>query len=299
MFPHYFSWMSPTYHLFEVDTSGAVPPRRVSKLSRRNNRQSVMPPKSVGRRGGGRSVIVAATHPANVAASAARKAAGGGDGLAVSTRESPPRASKTAAIARIQAEAYAHTHAPVASVAPDSAETTPGVTVLVDGGVGRQIDPLARDPPIDDDSPVGESPLVEAGEGLGLAPTFPPLWNAWWCGSCRALHYVGDGGDLEGACIMCGDSRPVRNDTMLDPEEQVAQLKANPGLSYDTTLPGNTGPPPSAGPKTTGIAEDDLLASSPESSKPSKPDDDYDLTDLEVSKYPFSSGFIITWSATP
>ncbi len=30
--PPHFSWMPPTSHLFEVDTSGALPPRRVSKL---------------------------------------------------------------------------------------------------------------------------------------------------------------------------------------------------------------------------------------------------------------------------
>jgi hypothetical protein len=75
------------------------------------------------RRGGARSVAVSTTHPANVAAAAAKKAAGGGkthpanvaaaaakktagggNAIAVSTRESPPRASKIAAIAQIQAE---------------------------------------------------------------------------------------------------------------------------------------------------------------------------------------------------
>ena len=88
---------------------------------------------------------------------------------------------------------------------------------------------------------------------------------------------------------MCGDSRPVRNDTMLDPE-QVAEVRANPGLSYDTTLPGkNAGRPSNLfGQKTTGItSEDDLLASSPESSRSSEADDDCERTDLEVSKYPF------------
>ncbi len=66
-------------------------------------------------------------HPANVAA----RPPGGGNAIAVSTRESPPHASKIAAIAQIQAEAYAHRHAPIASVAPDSANTTPGVAVLM------------------------------------------------------------------------------------------------------------------------------------------------------------------------
>ena len=159
-----------------------------------------MPPKSLTRRGGARSVAVSATHPANVAA------------------------------ARIQAEAYAQMHAPVASVAPDSAKTMPGEAVLVDGGVACKLYPPACAPPCDD-SLGRKSPPVEAGEGLGLAPSFPPLWNAWWCGGCRALHSVGDGGALVGGCIMCGDARPVRNDVMLDPD-QVAHLKETPGLSY-------------------------------------------------------------------
>jgi hypothetical protein len=82
---------------------------------------------------------------------------------------------------------------------------------------------------------------------------------------------------------MCGDINPVRNDIMLDPDE-VAELRANPGLSYDTTLGGNAGTTTSFGRKTTGISEDNLLASSPSSFEA---DDDYERTDLEVSKYPF------------
>jgi hypothetical protein len=79
---------------------------------------------------------------------------------------------------------------------------------------------------------------------------------------------------------------------MLDPDE-VVELRANPGLSYDNTLRGNAGPTTSFGQKTTttsfgqkttGITEDDLLASSPSSFEA---DDDYERTDLEVSKYPF------------
>ena len=234
-----------------------------------------MPPKSLStRRGSARSVAVSTTHPANVAAAAAKKAAGGrGNAIAVSTRESPQHASKIAAIAQIQAEAYAHRHAPIASVAPDSANTTPGAVAVL---MARRDNPPACASPCGD-SPGGKSPLVEAGEGFGQVPSFPPLWNAWWCG----------GGELRGACIMCGDSRPVRNDTMLDPE-QVAEVRANPGLSYDTTLPGNAGRPSNSfGRKTTGISEDDLLASSPESSRSSEADDDCERTDLEVSKYPF------------
>jgi hypothetical protein len=53
------------------------------------------------------------------------------------------------------------------------------------------------------------------------------------------------------------------------------------------TLPPPQKKPPGRGWKTTGISEDDLLASSPKSSRSSEADDDYKRTDLEVSKYPF------------
>ena len=152
-----------------------------------------MPPKSLTWGGGARSVAVSTTHPANFAIATAKKAAGGrGNAIAVSTRESPPRASKIAAIAQIQAEAYAHRHAPIASVAPDSANTMPGAVAVL---MARRDDPPACASPCGD-SPGGEWPLVEAGEGFGQVPSFPPLWNAWWCGGCRSLHYVGDGGEL-------------------------------------------------------------------------------------------------------
>jgi hypothetical protein len=99
-------------------------------------------------------------------------------------------------------------------------------------------------------------------------------------GGFRSLHFVGDGGEVRGACIVCN---PVRNDIMLDPDE-VVEMQANPGLSYDTTLHGNAGPTTSSGQKTTGITEDNLFASSPSSFEA---DDDYERTDLELSKYPF------------
>ena len=64
--------------------------------------------------------------------------------------------------------------------------------------------------------------------------------------------------------------------------------EGKPWAVYDTTLPGNAGRPSNSfGRKTTGISEDDLLASSPESSRSSEADDDCERTDLEVSKYPF------------
>jgi hypothetical protein len=91
---------------------------------------------------------------------------------------------------------------------------------------------------------------------------------------------------LLGACVVCGDRRLVRNDVMLDPD-QVEQLKASPGLSYDTTPSGNIGPPPSLGPKMSGMTNDDLLATSPESMKSSEIDFLHDKTDLEGSKFSF------------
>ena len=219
---------------------------------------------------------------------------GGGMQLPSPLPNPPPRASKAAAIARIHADPYAKLRAPIASVAPDSTETTPGVmATIIFGRVAPQQDVAPACAPPRDGSPVEDSLSVEVGEGLGLLPSsFPPLWNAWWCGGCRSLHFVGDGGELKGACFVCGDINPVRNDIMLDPDE-VVELRANPGLSYDNTLRGNAGPTTSFGQKTTttsfgqkttGITEDDLLASSPSSFEA---DDDYERTDLEVSKYPF------------
>ena len=38
------------------------------------------------------------------------------------------------------------------------------------------------------------------------------------------MHFVGDGGALNGGCSICGDDDPVHNDVMLDPD-QVAHLK--------------------------------------------------------------------------
>jgi hypothetical protein len=154
---------------------------------------------------------------------------------------------------------------PLASVAHNTAVTTPGVTVAFDCGERYSSYPSAGNLPHDDIQ--GGETHVEEEVGVWLAP-LPPLWNAWWCGGCCALHYVGNGGDLLVACVECGDSRPVRNNVMLKPD-QVEQLKATPGLTYDTTLSGNTGPPPSLGPKTSGMTDDNLLASSPKSVKSS------------------------------
>ena len=71
-------------------------------------------------------------------------------------------------------------------------------------------------------------------------------------------------------------------------EDEVVELQANSGLSYNTTLHGNADPTTEFGQKTMGISEDDHLASSPVSSRSSsEAGDDYERTDLEVSKYSF------------
>jgi hypothetical protein len=86
-----FLGMLPTSQLFEVDVDGLVPPRQVSKLSRRNIRRSTIPPKVAARwRGKGSSVTVGSTHPANVAA-AKKQADVASRVVAAPTRESPKR----------------------------------------------------------------------------------------------------------------------------------------------------------------------------------------------------------------
>jgi hypothetical protein len=94
---------------------------------------------------------------------------------------------------------------------------------------------------------------------------------------------------LLGAFVVYGDSRP-------DPD-QVEQLKAMPRLTYDTTLLGNTGPPPSVGLKTSGMTDDDLLASSPKSAKSSEIDFLYDKTDIKVNKFSFLRDLTTIWNA--
>jgi hypothetical protein len=180
-----------------------------------------MPPKSRARRDGGHGITVGATHPASIATATRRAAggsnisalavAGGSNRSATSTRKSPLPSAKTTALLQIHTQASAHMHAPIAGVAPESAETMPGVTVLVGSGVACQYAGAH-------DSMGGEPLPVEAGEGLGLgdglglAPSFPPLWNTWWCGGCRALHFVRDGSKLGGACTCV--ATPAQSATM-------------------------------------------------------------------------------------
>jgi hypothetical protein len=78
---------------------------------------------------------------------------------------------------------------------------------------------------------------------IPLVAALPPLWNAWWCGECTALQFVGDGGELRGSCLMCQVRSPIRNHVMLDPEER-EELRRTPGLSYHTQSSGVAYPPP-------------------------------------------------------
>lgn len=110
----------------------------------------------------------------------------------VSTRSSPPRGAKSAAMSKIV------THPTVAVVATNDANVTRDVVV---------------------------------GDATIGIPSLPPLWNAWHCGSCHRLHHVGDGGELTGPCTYCPEMNPVYHDIMLDPE-QLDDLKNNPGMRY-------------------------------------------------------------------
>jgi hypothetical protein len=105
--------MSLTFQLFEVDVTGIVSPRQVSKLSRHNPRCLDMPPKVSATRRGRGSVAVAPMHPANVAAARTTAATESGD-AAVSTRTSPPRGAKSVASTRIAEQMSPLMRVPVA-----------------------------------------------------------------------------------------------------------------------------------------------------------------------------------------
>ena len=222
-----------------------------------------------------RSVAVASTHPA----AAAKRATTLKKKMSSPIRESPPRSAKTIANKKIHDQVILNERIPVASIVHDAAETTPGVTVDL-----ARVERSSTGNAPHDDIQGGETCIDE--EIVVTVASMPPLWNAWWCVGCRAVNYVGDGGELLGACVGCGEHSPARNDVMLDPD-QVEQVKATPGLSYDTIMTENVCPPPSLGPKTSGMTDDDLLASSPESSKYSDTDFQFEKTDLEVSKFSF------------
>ena len=132
------------------------------------------------------------------------------------------------------------------------------------------------------------------------------------------MHYVGDGGALEGRCSKCENVNPKRQDVMLDPD-QVDKLKTNPGLSWSVLMTVNPHFTPSrresevrmsfprgqarkspkefesvdlgktSGPvdlgKTSGLLDDDISFLSHDSNKDSSILEQ--KTDLEVSKYSF------------
>ena len=288
-----FLGMSPTSQLFEIDVDGIVPPRQVSKLSRRNIRRFTMPPKAAAKR---RGVTVGSTHPANIAA-AKKKTDVASRAAAAPTRESPKRGAKTVANDRIAAQLSPPERVPVASVAPR----------------GDEIDATVV------------APCAGAAESSPPKKlSIPPLWNAWYSSCCQVLCYVGDGGALVGKCALCGDGRPGRKDVMLDPE-QLEKLRATPCLSYDAltgmvSRPPSGGMPPShprgqarhspqkfkdvedsdsshfspphvLGTKTRGLSEGELEELlSPDASPLFSRDGDYDPaspTDNEVSRYSF------------
>ena len=276
----------PRSQIFEVD--GVNPPRRISKLSSRY-RQSVASlnknsmPRPVGRPPGGRATVNQ-NHPAATAA-AARVAAAGkiiGEKIpAPTSRDSPSRAAKTLANEKISEICHHNPRIAVAVEAPDDAPATVGVTVDFPDVSATGVTVLDAVPP-------AEIPLVA---------TLPPLWNAWWCGACTALHFIGDGGELKGPCLMCQVRSPIRNHVMLDPDEQ-EELRRTPGMSYQTPSSGVACPPTSPrsrGVKTSGMSlsadssSDSSLVKSLSFSLDEDDDDDSmgEKTDQEVSKYSF------------
>jgi len=188
----------PRSHLFEVD--GINPPRKISKLSLRYRRSIAalrkdnMPP-CITRLPSGRATV-GQNHPAAAAATAAAAAAAaarveaaadkinGGKFSAPTSRDSPSRDAKMLTNEKIS---KIYHHNPCAAVAvleaPDDAQATAGVTVDF---TEAAIDVTA----VFDGVVPAKIPLFVA---------LPPLWNAWWCGACTALHFVGDGGELIGS----------------------------------------------------------------------------------------------------
>ena len=235
-------------HLLEVD--GVNPPRKISKLSLRYRRSIAalrkdnMPPR-VTRPPSGRATV-SQNHPAATAAvaaahvEAAADKINGGKFSAPTSRDSPSRAAKTLANEKMSEICHHNPCAAVAVEAPDDAQATAGVTVDFTGA--------ATDVTVLLDAVVpAEIPLVAA---------LPPLWNAWWCGACTALHFVGDGGELIGPCLMCQLRNPVRNHVMLDPDER-EELRRTPGLSYQPPGVAHSPPSPSRGVKTSGMSSPD------------------------------------------
>lgn len=118
---------------------------------------------------------------------------------------------------------------------------------------------------------------------VGATPSLPPLWNAWWCGSCRRLNYVGDGGELTGPCIGCFRIDSVINAYMLDPDEVeesksgTGKLHCVDGDSFNGRGGGDTTP-------FRGVASSGL--SSPEEGE----SDDYEPSAVDFGSHHYSSG---------
>ncbi len=141
------------------------------------------------------------------------------------------RGAKTFANSRIHELASSpHDRVPIASMASTSSKrakfdnTTPSDNPQADFSHPNSAASL----PVEEEKETG-------GEDV---PSFPPLWNAWWSACCRAVHYVGDGGDLEGKCCKCDNINPKRQDVMLDPD-QVDKSKKTPGLLLSVLMPGH------------------------------------------------------------
>ena len=255
-----------------------------------------MPPKIATAQRGNRSVAVGSTHPANVAAAKKKAAATtiGGE-AAVLTRTSPPRDAKSAASARITEQISPPVRVPVASVAPAMAETTPGVSISFVSDETERSPKRAKS---------GVS-SVDGSQNLSPAdcdPAFPPLWNAWYSACCRVVTYVGDGGVLKGKCGKCGNARPSRKHTMLDPD-QIGKLEKTPTLSFDALMEvdasrvsfhsglSTSNPRGNArmSPRRFEELEDASLQSASLDYDSEEDDDNIDnvRTDLEVSKYSF------------
>jgi hypothetical protein len=284
----------PRAQLFEVDGLNP-PPQRISKLSLRYRRSIAaikkdnMPPR-VARLPSGRATVNQ-NHPAATAAAAARVVAAGkingGKISAPTSRDSPSRAAKTLENEKISEICHHNPRTAVAVEAPDDAQATTGVTVDFTAVAATGVTVLDAVVP-------AEIPLVAA---------LPPLWNAWWCGACTALHFVGDGGELRGPCLMCQVRNPIRNHVMLDPDKR-EELRRTPGLSYQTQSSGVAySPSPSRGVKTSGMSSPDDSSQDSSSvgsdggfgsrnlsfSPGEEDDDDFEgeKTDQEVSKYSF------------
>lgn len=138
---------------------------------------------------------------------------------------------------------------------------------------------------------------VDSAE-VGATPSLPPLWNAWWCGSCYRVNYVGDGGLLTGPCIGCLRIDPVMNSYMLDPDE-VVESKSGTGKLHSVdgdSVNGEGGGVASSGLSAPEESEYDDIEPSAINfgdhhySSASDQDDDtsnHEKTDQEVSKYSF------------